>query len=522
MTHGAPGLPRETVRDWAPAMSHTPRILMISSEVESLARTGGLGDVVEALSLAVARSGAHVIVVTPLYGVSRVPRERTRWPRPVPSRFGWGEHDVRDVGVVELETVRFPSGGTRRVCLVEDPGLFARAGIYGDAWGTFGDNALRFAVMSRAALEIAARAWDGGPDVVHAHDWHAAFAILYAKTVMGERWARTPTVFTIHNLSFQGVLGEEMLDQLHLPRTLFRPEVLLHDGQVNLMKGATALAERITTVSPTYAEEIQTPEGGFGLDLHLRAHAGKLLGIVNGIDAERFDPARDPALPFRYDVQGAARGRAACKRALREELGLAAPEEDRPLLATVSRLTWQKGIDLLLPLVPELVEKGAQLVLVGLGETWLEDQLLATQARFPGQVAARIAFDPDLSRRVYAGADFFLVPSRSEPCGLTQLYAMRYGALPIVSNVGGLHDTVTPVAGEEGTGFVAARAETEALREACSAALALHADAPAAARARHRAMTKDVSWSAPARAYLDVYADLVGPSSTPFAMDPGD
>ena len=503
-------------------MSHTPRILMISSEVESLARTGGLGDVVEALSLAVARSGAHVIVVTPLYGVSRVPRERTRWPREVPVRFGWGEHDVRSVGVVEHETVRFPSGGTRRVCLVEDAGLFARAGIYGDAWGTFGDNALRFAVMSRAGLEIAARAWDGGPDVVHAHDWHAAFSILYAKSVMGDRWAATPTVFTIHNLSFQGVLGEEMLDQLHLPRELLRPEVLLHEGQVNLMKGATALAERITTVSPSYAKEIQTPEGGFGLHLHLRSHAHKLLGVVNGIDVDRFDPAKDAALAFRYDAEGAARGRPACKRALREELGLATSGPERPLFGSVSRLTWQKGIDVLVPLVPELVEGGAQIAFVGLGETWLEDQLLALQAKFPGQVAVRIAFDPALSRRVYAGSDFFVVPSRSEPCGLTQLYAMRYGALPIVTDVGGLHDTVVPVAGESGTGFVARSVDGEGLRVACAEALGLYRDPAAMGRAQRRAMERDVSWAVPARAYLDVYAQLVGPASTPFAMDPSD
>lgn len=494
-------------------MSHTPRILMISSEVESLARTGGLGDVVEALSLAVARSGAHVIVVTPLYAVSRLPRERTRWPGAVSVRYGWGEGDVRACGVVELETTRFPSGGTRRICLLDDPGLYARAGIYGDAWGTFGDNALRFAVMSRGALEIADRAWAGGPDVVHAHDWHASFAVLYAKKVMGERWAQTPAVFTIHNLSFQGVLGEEMLDALHLPRELYRPELLQHDGRVNLMKGATALADRITTVSPTYAREILTREGGFGLDLHLRAHAQKLVGIVNGIDTERFDPAKDPVLPRRYDTTTFERGRASCKRALLEELGLARDgggDRGPPLFATVSRLTWQKGIDLLLPILDDLVARGGKIVVVGQGETWLEDQLLSAQARFPGDVAVRIAFDERLSRRVYAAADFFLVPSRFEPCGLTQLYAMRYGAVPVVTDVGGLHDTVAPasVDGTSGTGFVAPRAEVPAFRAACIAALELHGSREADARVRARGMAKDVSWNGPARAYLDVYASL--------------
>jgi starch synthase len=318
------------------------------------------------------------------------------------------------------------------------------------------------------------------------------------------------------------------------------PEVLLHDGQVNLMKGATALAEHITTVSPTYAREIQTPEGGFGLDEHLRAHASKLVGIVNGIDTERFDPAKDMSLGFRFDAATAELGRPPCKRALIDELGLGSlGAQDGPLFATVSRLTSQKGIDLFLPLVDELVAEGARIVLVGLGEPELEADLLAAQARHPQAVAARVTFDAALSRRVYAGADFFVVPSRSEPCGLTQLYAMRYGALPIVTDVGGLRDTVTPIhparpapadaatevgeVGEVGTGFVAERPETAALRDACLAALALYRDAGRMAQARARAMTKDVSWGAPAQAYRDVYRELVGPgSSHDFAMDPSD
>src|SRR4051812_29635675 len=291
---------------------------MISSEVESLARTGGLGDVVDALSFSLAEQGAHVLVVTPLYGVTRVPRTTVRWPGNVAIRHGWGPHEVRHAGVVELEITRFTSGGSRRVCLIDDPALFARAGIYGDASGVFGDNELRFAVMSRGALEIAARAWEDGPDIIHAHDWHASFAVLYARLVMGEHWAKKPVVFTVHNLAFQGVLDEGALDRLHLPREAYRPEVLWHQGNVNLMKGATALADRITTVSPTYAKEILTPELGFGLDEHLRAHEGKLTGIRNGIDT-RFDPRSDVVLAARYDARTAARGRAACKDALMAE-----------------------------------------------------------------------------------------------------------------------------------------------------------------------------------------------------------
>ncbi len=478
---------------------------MISSEVESLARTGGLGDVVDALSLALAERGAHVLVVTPLYGVTRVPRNTVRWPGSIAVRFGWGPHDVRHAGVVELEIERFPSGGSRRVCLLEDPPLFARNGIYGDASGAFDDNALRFAVMSRGGLEIAARAWQGGPDIVHAHDWHASFAVIYARLVMGEHWARTPMVFTVHNLAFQGVLDEGALDRLHLPREAYRPDVLEHQGNVNLMKGATALADAITTVSPTYAREILTPEYGFGLDEHLRAHRHRLVGILNGIDS-RFDSRTDHALAVRYDAATAALGRAACKAALATEVGL--DPGDGPLFGCVTRLSWQKGIDLLAPLLSEIVDRGGRVLVIGQGDADLEASLGAAAERFRGRVAVRLAFDPPLSRRIYAGADFLFVPSRFEPCGLTQMYGMRYGAIPIVTDVGGLHDTVEPldVEADRGVGLVAPRADVGALRDAMLAAFAVYADGAAFARARERAMAKDFSWDGPARDYEALYA----------------
>ena len=481
---------------------------MISSEVESLARTGGLGDVVDALSLALAERGAHILVVTPLYGVTRVPRTTVRWPAAVDIRFGWGPHDVRSAGVVELETSRFPSGGSRRICLIDDPALFARGGIYGDANGVFDDNELRFAVMSRGALEIAARAWDGGPDVIHAHDWHAAFALLYARLVMGEQWAKKRAVFTVHNLAFQGVLDEGALDRLHLPRDAHRPEILWHQGNVNLMKGATALADWITTVSPTYAREILTPENGFGLDGHLRAHQHRLVGIINGIDA-RIRPGTDTAIACRYDVETAVVGRAECKLALEAEAGL--DPGDGPIFGCVTRLSWQKGIDLLVPLLGEIVERGGRVLVVGQGDGDLERSLLGAVDRFRGRVAVRLAFDPPLSRRVYAGSDFFFVPSRFEPCGLTQMYAMRYGSIPIVTDVGGLHDTVEPIAAgahstTQGTGFVAVHADVGALRAACLAAFDLYDDREALARASARGMTKDFAWDAPARQYEALYA----------------
>jgi starch synthase len=491
------------------AVPRPPRILLISSEVESLARTGGLGDVVDALSLALAEKGAHVLVVTPLYGVTRLPRTTNRWPGTVGIRHGWAPSEIRHAGVVELETSRFATGGSRRVCLVDDPPLFERNGIYGDQYGAFGDNELRFAVMSRGALEIAARAWDGGPDLVHAHDWHASFAVLYARLVMGAEWAKKPIVFTVHNLAFQGVLDEGSLDRLHLPRDAYRPEILWHQGNVNLMKGATALADRITTVSPTYAREILTPTAGFGLDLHFQAHSGRLVGIINGIDA-RFDPKTDTALAYRYDVHSAEEGRAECKAALAAEVGLDAG--DGPMFGCVTRLTWQKGIDLLVPLLGEIVQRGGRVVAVGQGDSDIEASLQIAAERFRGRVAVRLAFDPPLSRRVYSGSDYFFVPSRFEPCGLTQMYAMRYGAIPIVTDVGGLHDTVEPldINRDRGTGFVAPHAEFGALRTACLAAFDLYRDPAVLARACARAMMKDFSWDGPASEYAALYSTLIG------------
>jgi len=316
-------------------------------------------------------------------------------------------------------------------------------------------------------------------------------------------------VLTIHNLAFQGVFGEIALERLALPRAAFDDGTLSHDGQVNFMHGAIVLADGVTTVSPTYAGEIQTMREGCGLDALLREHAGKLRGILNGIDEERFDPSTDDALAARYDVASASRGKAACKRALAEELGLG--PGDGPLFGSVSRLTEQKGVDLLLEIIPALVVRGARVVLVGQGEPHLERALLSMCEQYPRHVACRIAFDGALARRVYAGVDFFVVPSRYEPCGLTQLYAMRYGALPIVTSVGGLRDTVTPIEAVfgAGTGWVVRAPDAAALLVACEDAITLHHDPASHAAAVVRAMRRESSWHAPAEEYQRLYASLV-------------
>jgi starch synthase len=484
-------------------MARALRILMVSSEVESLARTGGLGDVVEALSRSLeASGGVEVVIVTPKYGVTRVPPGARWWPSPVVAPLGLGH--ARTLGVLEARLG--PRGP--RVCMLADSQLYDRDGIYGDASGAFQDNAFRFATLSSGALSVAERAWDGAlPDVIHAHDWHAALAVIYSRFGRGPAWARVPTIFTIHNLAFQGVLGEGELDYLAIPRFAWQEGWIRHEGRLNLMKGAIEVADRVTTVSERYAEEIQHPAHGFGLQTHLRWHSGKLLGIVNGIDTDAFDPRTDGAIARRYGEADAPEGKLACKNALCWELGL---DAGGPLFGNVSRLQWLKGIDMVLDIAPALVERGARLVLVGKGEPDLEAGLRDVAARYPGRIAARVAFDPMLARRVYAGSDFIVVPSRDEPCGLAQLYAMRYGALPVVTPVGGLVDTVRPVslAYASGEGIVAESVDPMALLLACEDAKAIYGDGIAWPAVMARAMARDSSWGASAKKYVEMYEGL--------------
>lgn len=479
------------------------RILMISAEVETFARTGGLGDVVFGLGRALARLGHDVCVVTPLYGTTPLSREHHFWQGTVDARVGWGPEDVRHLGVCEVPD-RSVGPGSLRFCLLADEVLFgSRFGIYGDDRGTFGDNELRFATLSRGGLEVAARLWPEGFDVLHAHDWHAALAVLYARTTMGEWFRRIPAVFTIHNLAYQGTLGVESLDRLGIPRELFHWRALEHEGNVNIMKGAIALADVVTTVSPTYAKEIRRAESGFHLDWFLRMHQGKLVGLANGIDEERFDPTTDDRIAQRFGPDDVRAGKWANKKALLDEFGMEL--DDAPLFASVSRLTDQKGIDLFLETIPSLVDHGAKIVFVGTGDAQLENAMHAASMRFHGRVGVRLTFDAALAQRVYAGSDFVVVPSRFEPCGLTQMYAMRYGTIPVVTDVGGLHDTVEPanLARGTGTGFVAESPSVVDLLVACEDALSAYLARHAFHDLRLRAMARDSTWRTSAQRYVD-------------------
>jgi starch synthase len=481
------------------------RILHVASEVAPFAQSGGLADVVAGLPQAQAAAGDDVAVVVPLY-------------RGVSSRLAAAHLEISSSVPVELRvgasshpaTLRIVPVGSVRHVFVECPALFDRPGtLYGpggaDEWS---DNHVRFAALGRAALAAGPAVFGAQPDVLHVHDWQAGLAAVYA------RLEQLPVriVATIHNLAYRGIFPKHVMDELGLPWSLFTLHQLEFWDQVSFLKGGLAAADAATTVSPSYAQEILTPELGEGLEGFLRHDVRRLVGIVNGIDTRVWDPSTDPALaaPFSRDRLD---GKAACRAALAREVGLTL-SDDEPLIGVVARMTGQKGLDLVAEIVPELHRLGARLVVLGAGEPALEDRFRYLAEAFSQHVVARIGFDVGFSRRIYAGCDLFVMPSRFEPCGLGQLYAMRYGTIPIVHAVGGLRDTVVDpdaaaLSTEHGTGFSFAPASRDALLSALERAISLFRDRAAFARLRYAAMSRDSSWTSSARQYAALYASLV-------------
>jgi len=472
------------------------RVLFVASEVAPFARTGGLGDVAGALPRALRERGIDVRVVMPLYagiawgeltildGVLKVP-------------MGFGEVDAR------LRLGRLPRSEVP-VYFVEHRGFFDRPTLYGPSEGEFADNIERFAFLSRGALE-AARGLGFQPDVVHAHDWHTALVPVYMDA---DGQFGGASLFTIHNLAHQGVAGPEALGVIGLGHEYFVSNGLEHFGQLNLMKGALHHATLVGTVSPTYAREIQTQEYGFGLDGVLRGRGSDLIGILNGIDVDEWNPETDPHLPAHYGVSDLG-GKRAVKEAFQREAGLPV-REDVPLFGVVSRFTPQKGVDVLLEILPALARLDLQLVVLGNGDRALEEGFLRAAEQFPDRVRAWVRFDNRLSHRIEGASDFFIMPSRFEPCGLSQLYSLRYGTLPIVRATGGLVDTVLNYDERKGTGtgFVFRDLHTESLFNTIGWALSTYVDRPDHIRAmRKQAMVQDFSWNRAAAAYEGAYRE---------------
>jgi starch synthase len=474
------------------------RIMHVASEVAPFAKTGGLADVLGALPSALARQGADVTVVAPRYkSIDPAQFGLARWLRTIEVPLG---HEVVPVGIYEGQP---PGGAKVRLLLIDHPPSFGRDGIYGDQAGEFGDNPRRFTILGRAALTVAAQMnlW---PDVLHGHDWQAGPTLLYARGAGGD--LRPPKmVFTIHNLAYQGNFGPEIIDSLGLPRDLWHPGGYEFYGNVSLLKAGIVVADRVTTVSPTYAKEIQTPDQGWGLDGLLRSLGERLVGILNGVDYDVWSPERDRHLPQPYSAEE-PRGKALAKALLQRELGL--PQKpDVPLFGVVSRLAYQKGMDLLLDTLPELLAGDVQLGVLGAGEQPIESAFRDAEAKHKGKLSVRLGYDDRLAHLIEAGADFFVMPSRYEPCGLNQMYSLRYGTPPIVRSTGGLEDTIVDhePRSRTGTGFKFEGWGKDALWGALARALAVYRNPDELRALQRRGMAQDFSWNAAARRYLELY-----------------
>lgn len=472
------------------------RILQVASEAVPLVKTGGLADVVTALSTALVRGGDEVSVLLPAYP-GTIERSEAR------PRVHLG--DPLGVGPTQLWSGKLP-GTDVEVWLVDCPQLFARAG--GPYLGADGrdhpDNHLRFGLLARVAAILGAFGALAGVsiDVVHVHDWQAALAPAYLAWWGGPRPA---TVVTVHNLNFAGRFPPSVMGQLSIPPSAFSMHGVEFYGEVSFLKAGLYYADRITTVSPNYALEICTPGGGEGFDGLLRARTGALYGILNGIDTQLWDPARDANLPTRFGAADLA-PKTKVKLALQGELGLAI-DARAPLLGLVGRLAWQKGIDLVLGAVPRVLARGGQLAVLGSGDPALESALAKAVEQHPGRIAYRWGYDEPLAHRIVAGADMFLMPSRYEPCGLTQLYAMRYGTLPIVRRTGGLADTVVDLDEEPaaGTGLLFDPPSPIALGDAIERAITTWTDAERWREVQRRGMGQDFGWESGAAAYRAIY-----------------
>ncbi len=471
------------------------RVLSVVTEIFPLVKVGGLADVAGAL----AAHGVEVRSLVPGYPAVLAALRDAAVVHSVPDLFG--------------STARVLAGTAAGLSLfcVDAPHLYDRAGTpYGGADGSdFPDNPQRFAALSQMAAAIGLGAVPQFvPDVVHAHDWHAGLAAAYLH-YSGQR--RPATVMTAHNLAFQGRFPAELLGVLGLPLAAYNVEGVEFYGGIGFLKAGLRLADAITTVSPTYAAEICTPEGGMGLDGLLRTRSAVLFGILNGIDTHVWNPAADPHLAANFGAYRLRR-RLRNKAALQARFGLA-PDPATLLFGVVSRLTQQKGMDLLLAALPALLGHGAQLVVLGTGESRLQDGLAAAAAAHPGRVGLLAGFDENLAHLIQAGCDALLVPSRFEPCGLTQLCALRYGALPVVARVGGLVDTVidanpAALAAEVATGVQFAPVTQAGLEQAIARTARLWRTPRAWAGMQRNAMQAEVGWNRPAAEYAALYRDL--------------
>ncbi len=466
---------------------------MVASEATPFSKTGGLADVIGALPAALKHLGHEVAVITPAYRSNQYPgpvREVYRNLHVSIDRgFNVDIYEAIDRGVPFY--------------FVDCPPLFDRSGLYGEGGSDYYDNHIRFAVFSMAALGAARHLFH--PQVIHCHDWQSGLVPVYIRQFFqGDPYVLgTKLLFTIHNLGYQGLFPASVLQQIAVSRSLFTPAGLEFYGQLNLLKAGIVFSDAVSTVSKGYAREIQTPEYGFGLENLLRSRADVLTGIVNGVDYREWNPETDPHIAQNYSSSDLT-GKLACKRALLAEMGLPPENIDRPLFGIVSRFVDQKGFDLIAQIAGELAGLDIAMAVLGSGETRYEEMFRQLAIAFPGKFGVRIGYDNALAHRIEAGSDMFLMPSRYEPCGLNQIYSLKYGTIPVVRATGGLDDTI-----DVETGFKFWDYAGWALFGAIEDASAAYQDKHKWTAMMVRAMAKDFSWTASAQEYESVYQGIL-------------
>jgi starch synthase len=476
------------------------RVLFATPEAVPFAKTGGLADVAGALPKFLQPLGCEVKLVMPYYRMVRTsgfPLQYLREEIEVP--LG-GEVIRGDIYQGQL-TPEIP------VYFIGREEYFDREFLYGTPKGDYFDNAERFIFFSRAVL-VLAQHLGFSPDILHHHEWQTGLISAYLQSVYRENpfFSQTAVVFTIHNLAYQGLFIKEKLSLTGLPPEMYNPEGIEFWERINLMKAGIVYGDVINTVSKKYSEEIQTPEFGYGLDGILRKRRQDLYGILNGVDYQDWDPAHDPHLAAPYSVHNMA-GKKKCKKDLLKEFGLPASLEKAPLLGVISRLADQKGFDLLAQILEELFQLDLGFVLLGTGEKKYHDLFTEVAQKYPKKAGIRIAYDDRLAHKIEAGTDLFLMPSKYEPCGLNQIYSLRYGTIPVVRATGGLDDTIThydPSTGK-GNGFKFKGYDAKELLEQIKRAIALYHQPEHWNQVQQNAMTADFSWQRSAEAYLDLY-----------------
>ncbi len=470
--------------------------MFVASEGLPFSKTGGLADVVEALPKALTALGYEVAVVLPRY------RGTQTTAAVIPSlTIPMGGPRLRFPAIADgalLDGVRY--------FFVDDPAYFDREGLYGSGGKDYPDNAERYAEFSRAAIEVAKHIWP--TDVFHCHDWQTALVPVLLRTSYGDDplVKNIPVVFTIHNMGYHGQFTVDVLDRVGIPRALFHPDGLEFWGNVNLLKGGLVYSDYLTTVSRKYAQEIQTPEFGHGLDGVARSRSDRLVGILNGVDYTAWNPAKDEQIAARYSAKDLS-GKQVCKKDLLDAFVLPQEHLDTPVIGIVSRLTDQKGFDLIAEKAHELMKEDVALVVLGTGDRKYEELFHALASAYAGRVGVKIAYDNAMAHKVEAGADMFLMPSRYEPSGLNQMYSLKYGTVPIVRATGGLDDSIEPFDVEHGTGtgFKFYEYSGEALLYAARQALHHYMDERIWKRIQLNGMAKDFSWKKPASEYAKLY-----------------